>query len=84
MPAPHSSIKTQRYSHQKIIFIIQYQKVLMVIGGGGWGIPVLDTSEILSNYNSNNEVWRIVSGKLPVPLHNHFATTISNRVLVFG
>ena len=56
----------------------------MVIGGGGWGIPVLETSEIYSNYNSNNEVWRIVSGKLPVPINNLFATTIGGRVLVFG
>ena len=52
----------------------------MVIGGGGWGIPVLDTSEIYSK----DEVWRIVSGKLPVPINNLFATTIGGRVLVFG
>ena len=80
MPAPHSSIKTPRYSYQKLSSLIQYQKVLMVIGGGGWGIPVLDTSEIYSK----DEVWRIVSGKLPVPINNLFATTIGGRVLVFG
>ena len=39
----------------------------------------LDSTEIFSD-----NVWKTVSGKLPVPMYDLRAATISNRVLIFG
>ena len=51
----------------------------MVTGGLDGSSPYLDSTEL---YQDN--VWRTVAGKLPVPLASLRATTINNRVLVFG
>ena len=46
---------------------------------GGYDGFRLDTTEVYKD-----SVWRIVAGKLPVAIWNLSATTISNRVLLFG
>ena len=52
----------------------------MVTGGtGAIGSGDLDSTEIFSD-----NVWKTVSGKLPVPMNELRALTISNRVLIFG
>ena len=52
----------------------------MVTGGHGETEPwFLDTTEV---YQDN--VWRTVAGKLPVPVASLRAATVNNRVLLFG
>ena len=52
----------------------------MVTGGHGETAPwFLDTTEV---YQDNE--WRTVPGKLPMPLASLRATTFNNRVLLFG
>ena len=56
------------------------EKFFMVTGGtGAIGSSDLDSTEIFSD-----NVWKTVDGKLPVPMYDLRAATISNRVLIFG
>ena len=48
---------------------------------GGYRSGFFDSTEI---FNFNDNVWRIVSGKLPVKMYFMSAVTINNRVLAFG
>ena len=51
----------------------------MVTGGYTGSNILLDSTEV---YQDNE--WRTVAGKMPMPLASLRATTINNRVLVFG
>ena len=51
----------------------------MVTGGLSYSNNNMDTTEIFSN-----NIWRIVAGKLPVPMQSLSIATISDRVLLFG
>ena len=46
---------------------------------GGWSGSLLDSTEI---YNDN--VWRTVAGKLPVPMKSLGVVAIKDRILNFG
>ena len=46
---------------------------------GGYGGGYLDSTEIFSD-----NVWRMVTAKLPSPMQGLRVATINNRVLAFG
>ena len=59
-----------------VILIITHFQRLMVTGG--FDGSYLDTTEVHDNH------WRTVAGKLPFVMGYMRATTLSNRVLLFG
>ena len=61
----------------------------MVTGGLISGVDILDSTEILSSMqqsseDANSNLWKTLSGKLPIPLVDLKVATINNRVLIFG
>ncbi len=61
----------------------------MVTGGLISGVDILDSTEILSSIQQSSEdtksnLWKTLSGKLPIPLVGLRVATINNRVLSFG
>ena len=65
---------------QRLMPCLFSEKFFMVTGGtGAIGSSDLDSTEIFSE-----NVWKTVAGKLPVPMYDLRAATISNRVLIFG
>ena len=72
-------IKIFRIIH-KIVFIFYYHyQLLMVTGGMFSQSSRLDTTEV---YKDN--VWRTVTGRLPLGLRGQTAISVNNRVLLLG
>ena len=91
-----TSLNQERYDHacgsyanggKKVNQIVWYHAYLidtlnfqfLMVTGGGYGRGYLDSTEIF-----NDDVWRMVTAKLPAPMLNLRVTTINNRVLAFG